>query len=34
MVQARLEDVEPELIVNCWRHAVRYLFEYLVLKPI
>ena len=34
MVKARLSELKPDLIVRLWRHVLRHLFGYLVLKPL
>ena len=34
LVHARLRDLSPQLIKSLWRHIIKYLFEYLVFKPL
>ena len=34
MVNRRLQQLDPPRIQALWRHSVKYLVEYLVLKPL
>ena len=34
LVHAQLRTISPQLIINLWRHVIKYLFEYLVFKPL
>ena len=34
MIQARLQTMDPGLIVRLWRHIVEHLVRYLVFEPL